>query len=81
MKYVVVVERTPGTDDWGAYVPDLPGCVAVGDSREEVETLIRSAIQMHLRGMLRDGDPIPPPGSWTTEIEVSLDEAMARRVV
>lgn len=46
MKYMVVIEK--GEDSYGAYVPDLPGCVAVGDSREEVLTLIQEAIGLHL---------------------------------
>ena len=68
MKYVVVYERTP--NNWSAYVPDLPGCVAAGDTREEVERLIREAIALHL-GALRDsGEPMPEPGAWTSLVEV-----------
>jgi predicted RNase H-like HicB family nuclease len=47
MEYVVVVEHGPTS--FGAYVPDLPGCIAVGDTREEVLTLIREAIELHIR--------------------------------
>ena len=68
VKYVVVYERTP--NNWSAYVPDLPGCVAAGDTREEVERLIREAIALHL-GALRDsGEPMPEPGAWTSLVEV-----------
>jgi len=72
VKYVVVLEETPR--NWAAYVPDLPGCISTGKTRDDVERNIREAIQLHLRGMRRDGDPIPAPGTWTTEVEV--DEAL-----
>ncbi len=59
--YVAVIEQTG--NGYGAYVPDLPGCVAAGDTREETEALIREAVGVHLE-MLRDsGDPIPTPTS------------------
>jgi len=53
MRYLVVVEQGPTS--YGAYVPDLPGCVAAGETREEVLTLIREAIEFHLEGMKEDG--------------------------
>ena len=56
--YAVVIEHEG--DAWGAYVPDLPGCVAAGSSREEVERLIREAIPLHLQAMREKGEPIPP---------------------
>ncbi|MDX1421071.1 MAG: type II toxin-antitoxin system HicB family antitoxin [Rubricoccaceae bacterium] len=59
MQYAVVIEREG--DSFGAYVPDLPGCIAVGESEEEVRILIREAIAFHLDGMREDGDPILPP--------------------
>jgi len=62
--YAVVIEQT--NDGFGAYVPDLAGCVAVGDTVEEVESLIREAIAMHIDGMLEDGLEVPRP---TTRIE------------
>ena len=57
MRYAVIIEK--GKDSYGAYVPDLPGCVAVGDTVEEVKTLIQEAIEFHLEGMIEDGDEIP----------------------
>jgi predicted RNase H-like HicB family nuclease len=63
-RYAVVIEK--GETSYGAYVPDLPGCVAVGETREEVEALIREAIEFHLDGMREDGLPIPEA---TTELE------------
>ena len=59
MKYLVIYEKGPTS--WGAYVPDLPGCVAVGSTQEEVHQLIEGALELHLRGMREDGDPIPEP--------------------
>lgn len=59
MSYAVVIEK--GDTSYGAYVPDLPGCVAVGETLEEVETLIKEAIEFHLEGMQEEGFPIPVP--------------------
>jgi len=67
MRYVVVIER--GEASWGAHVPDLPGCVAVGESREEALRLIREAIDFHIEGLKEDGLPIPPPCSEAEVIE------------
>lgn len=61
MQYLVVIER--GENSFGAYVPDLPGCVAIGSSREEVETLIHEAIEFHIEGIRTDGQPVPEPSS------------------
>ena len=68
MRYLVVVEEGPTS--YGAYVPDLPGCVAVGETREEVLTLIREAIEFHLEGMKEDGQSIPRPSSSSEVVEV-----------
>ena len=58
-KYLVVIERGPTS--YGAYVPDLPGCVAVAETEVEVRQLIREAIAMHIKLMREDGDVIPEP--------------------
>jgi predicted RNase H-like HicB family nuclease len=68
MRYMVVVER--GETSWGAHVPDLPGCVAVGETREEVLGLIREAIEFHIDGLKQDGLPIPMPSSEGEFVEV-----------
>ena len=68
MRYMVVVER--GETSWGAHVPDLPGCVAVGESREEVLRLIREAIELHIDGLKQDGQPVPTPTSEGEFVEV-----------
>jgi predicted RNase H-like HicB family nuclease len=69
MRYMVVVEQGPTS--FGAYVPDLPGCVAVGESREEVSQLIREAIEFHLEGLKEEGQPAPQPHSTSEFVEVS----------
>ena len=69
MKYTVIYEHGPTS--WGAYVPDLPGVVSVGDTREEVELLIEEAIGFHLAGMREEGLPIPAPSSFAGEVEIT----------
>ncbi len=59
MKYLVVIEKGPAS--FGAYVPDLPGCVAVAKSRRAVTRLIREAIQLHIEDMRQRGYPVPKP--------------------
>ena len=61
MKYAVVIEEGPKS--FGAYVPDLPGCVAVGESRTEVVQLIQEAMELHLQSLQEQGERIPPPAS------------------
>ena len=68
MKYLVVVEK--GKTSYGAYVPDLPGCVAVGGTRREVLKLIREAIELHIEALREQGDPIPPPTSKSELIKI-----------
>ena len=69
IEYLVVIERGPLS--FGAYVPDLPGCVAVGETRQEVEALIREAIAFHVEGLREAGQPVPEPSS-TSQL-VSID--------
>jgi predicted RNase H-like HicB family nuclease len=57
--YLIIIEK--GDTSYGAYVPDLPGCVAVGDTRADVERDIRDAIALHIEGLARDGELIPTP--------------------
>lgn len=70
MRYLVVIERGPSS--FGAYVPDLPGCVAVGESRAEVTRLIHEAIRFHLEGMKEDGLPILEPHSYSELVDASV---------
>jgi predicted RNase H-like HicB family nuclease len=68
MRYLVVVEEGP--ESFGAYVPDLPGCVAAAQTREEVLVLIREAIEFHIDGLREDGQPVPPPSSSSEVVDV-----------
>lgn len=68
MKYAIVIEEGPTS--FGAYAPDLPGCVAVAGTKVEVLKLIKEAISFHLEGLKEDGLPIPPAHSETQYVEV-----------
>ncbi len=74
-KYAVVVERGP--NNYSAYVPDLPGCITTGKTLEDVERNIREAIELHLEGMVEDGEPIPEPTSKAIEIEIPAEPTAA----
>jgi predicted RNase H-like HicB family nuclease len=67
-RYAIVVERAES--NFAAYVPDLPGCVATGDTREETEQLLREAIEIHVAGLKEDGLPVPKPTSVVKYLEV-----------
>jgi predicted RNase H-like HicB family nuclease len=73
MKYVVVYEK--GATGYGAYVPDLPGCVAVGRSLARVQKLIREAIAFHLDGLRQEGETVPPPSTQLGYVSVKLNGA------
>ena len=68
MRYAIVIEK--GEVSYGAYVPDLPGCVAVGDTVEEVKKLIAEAVPLHLEGLREDGLPVPEPATECEYLEV-----------
>ncbi len=68
MKYLAIIEQGP--TGFGVYLPDLPGCVAVGDTREEALALIADALQDHLELMAEHGETIPEPVSAAVEVEV-----------
>ena len=70
IRYIVVIER--GETSWGAHVPDLPGCVAVGESREEVLLLVREAIELHIDALKRDGQPVSAASSEVEIVEVGI---------
>jgi len=72
MRYMVVVER--GETSWGAHVPDLPGCIAVGETRDEALRLIREAIEFHIEGLRQEGLPVPAPSSEGEFVVVSNRE-------
>ena len=67
LKYAVVYEQTP--NNYGAYVPDLPGCISTGASWREIQDNIREAVEFHIEGLHENGDPVPEP-------RMSISEAM-----
>ncbi len=69
MRYAIVIEK--GENNYAAYVPDLPGCVATGKTVEETERKIQAAIEFYLRGMREDGLPIPQPSIRVEYVEVA----------
>jgi predicted RNase H-like HicB family nuclease len=64
MDYLVVLEPAPD-GSYSAYVPDLPGCVACGDTAEEARTLIAEAVTLHVESLRSHGEPAPPPATLT----------------
>ena len=68
MKYTVVIEKTG--NGYSAYAPDLPGCIAAGDSVAEVEELIREAMILHVESLRDHGDPVPEPQTSAALVEV-----------
>ncbi len=68
MQYLVVVEKSE--TGFGAYVPDLPGCVAVAETREEVVKLIQEAIEFHIESLIGSGESVPAPSSQSELIDV-----------
>ena len=68
MQYTVIVET--GSTSWGAYVPDLPGCIAAGDTRDEMLRLIREAVEFHIEGLRQQGEPVPEPHSFSELVEI-----------
>jgi predicted RNase H-like HicB family nuclease len=69
MRYAVVIEKAD--ENYSAYVPDLPGCIATGSTVAEVQQTIREALELHLSGMREDGIPLPPPSSQVDYIDVA----------
>lgn len=76
-KYLIVIEKAG--DNYSAYVPDVPGCVAAGDTVEETKELMIEALTMHFEGMSEDGDPIPQPTTVAEYVEVKVPSAATRK--
>jgi predicted RNase H-like HicB family nuclease len=70
IKYTVIYER--GQTNWGAYVPDLPGCVSIGDTLAEVQENIKEAIALYLEVLKEDGQPIPEPSTQVGKVAVTI---------
>jgi predicted RNase H-like HicB family nuclease len=74
-RFLIIIEE--GEHNYSAYVPDLPGCIATGRTREEVEKNMREAIIMHLEGMIEDQEPVPTSHTNAEYIDVSLPHSAA----
>ena len=70
MRYAIVIEKA--NSNYSAYVPDLPGCIATGETEAEVESLIREAIEFHVTGLREDGLAVPPPSSKVEYVDVAV---------
>ncbi len=70
MRYLIIIEQAEG--NLSAYVPDLPGCVTTGATRDEVIANMREAIELHLQGMQEDGEPIPLPNGDPAWVDVTV---------
>lgn len=70
-QYTVIYES--GKRNWSAYVPDLPGCIATGKTRQTVEQQIREAIEFHIKGLTARGEPVPEPSIEAGSVSVSVD--------
>jgi predicted RNase H-like HicB family nuclease len=68
-QYTVIYEW--GKRNWSAYVPDLPGCIATGKTRQDVEQRIREAVEFHIEGLTARGEPVPPPSIEAGTVSVS----------
>lgn len=73
MKYTVIIERS--SNNYAAYVPDLPGCVTTGGSRQDVLKEIREAIEFHIEGMREDGEPVPEPQTKAAVVDAAVAAA------
>lgn len=74
-RYAIVIEGGEPGSGFSAYVPDLPGCVTVGETVAEVRRNMGEAISLHLHGLREDGEPIPPPTSLADYVEIADDPA------
>jgi predicted RNase H-like HicB family nuclease len=70
IEYTVIYER--GETNWGAYIPDLPGCVSIGDTLAEVQENIKEAIELYLEVLKEDGQPIPKPSTEVGKVAVTI---------
>jgi predicted RNase H-like HicB family nuclease len=70
--YTVIYERgREDEENWGAYVPDLPGCISTGETLDEVKRNIKEAIELHIAGLKADGDPVPEPTTVAEHVSVA----------
>ena len=69
MRYAIILEKT--ANGYSAYAPDLPGCVAAGDTFDETAELMREAVEFHVEGLRQKGEPVPEPNSVAEFVEVA----------
>lgn len=69
-EYTVIFEK--GENNWSAYSPDVPGCVAVAETRDELETLFKEALEFHLESLKLDGEALPEPGMFVSKVKVEV---------
>ena len=74
-RFLIIIEK--GDQNYGAYVPDLPGCIATGKTVEEVKANMREAIKMHLEGMMEDQESIPPSQTMAEYVDVAIPDSAA----
>ncbi|MBV9708441.1 MAG: type II toxin-antitoxin system HicB family antitoxin [Chloroflexi bacterium] len=74
-RFLIIIEQ--GEHNYSAYVPDLPGCIATGRTRQEVEQNMREAIALHVQAMLEDGEPIPVSQSIVEYVDISVPDSAA----
>lgn len=74
MKYAIVIEKS--SNGFGAYAPDVPGCIACGETLEETIQLMKEALEFHFEGMMKDGEPIPQPTSNCTYVEPEIAQSI-----
>ena len=70
MRYAIIIEKS--ATGFAAYAPDLPGCIAAGETLEQTEQLIKEAIEFHIEGLREDGEAIPEPSSFAEYVEVAV---------
>ena len=71
-RFLVITEKADG--NYSAYAPDLPGCVAAGDTREDTRRIMREAVRLHLQGIIEDGDPVPESDTSGEYVIVDLPD-------
>lgn len=70
MRYAIIIEKAAA--NYSAYVPDLPGCVSTGRTIDEVKRNIQEAIELHIQGMIEDGDPVPQPTTVSDYVDARV---------
>lgn len=68
-RYLVIIEES--STGFSAFLPDIPGCIATGTTRSDVEDSMREGVAFHLQGLRESGEPVPPPRSTATYVEVT----------